>query len=110
VKGLGFKLPESPESNAILALEFLRKGSIEGCISELSPFQKTLTILRATLAVDFLHAQKVVHGDIKPSNLLMDESFNAKLSDFGAARAADGPTALAVPLTMANAPAEVQDG
>jgi hypothetical protein len=34
----------------------------------------------------------------------MDENFNAKLSDFGAARAADGTTTLAIPLTMAYAP------
>jgi serine/threonine protein kinase len=46
-------------------------------------------------ALSYLHRdwdQCVVHGDIKPSNIMLDSSYNAKLGDFGLARLADHGT------------------
>ena len=43
-------------------------------------------------ALVYLHkewGQCVVHGDIKPSNIMLDSSYNAKLGDFGLARVVD---------------------
>ncbi len=52
-------------------LEFLRLGLI-GCLS----------------ALDFLHRNGVIHGDVKPSNMLYDVQRRVKLGDFGLARRA----------------------
>lgn len=49
-------------------------------------FQIALDIARG---LEFLHeacVPPVVHGDIKPSNVLLDLRFNAKIADFGLAR------------------------
>ena len=51
-------------------------------------FKRTLRVLRqVAAAVDYLHAQGIVHGDIKPSNILIDPRAHdfVKLVDFGIA-------------------------
>jgi hypothetical protein len=39
-------------------MEFMENGSIDRCIGSLSVEQKVLTIVRATLAVDFVHSRR----------------------------------------------------
>lgn len=46
-------------------------------------------ILDVSRALEFLHREcdpPVIHGDVKPSNVLLDTEFRAKLSDFGLSR------------------------
>ncbi|KAI3763260.1 hypothetical protein L1987_53714 [Smallanthus sonchifolius] len=46
-------------------------------------------ILDVSRALEFLHREcdpPVIHGDVKPSNVLLDSEFRAKLSDFGLSR------------------------
>ena len=40
-------------------------------------------VLQIAKALDFAHQRKVVHRDVKPANILFDETGNAFLSDFG---------------------------
>ncbi|KAF9914517.1 Cyclin-dependent kinase 3, partial [Modicella reniformis] len=37
--------------------------------------------------VDFCHGRRILHRDLKPQNLLIDEKRTLKLADFGLARA-----------------------
>jgi len=54
-----------------LDLDFLRVA-LGGCLS----------------ALQFLHTNGVIHGDVKPSNMLLDQQRRVKLGDFGLARRA----------------------
>jgi serine/threonine-protein kinase len=43
-------------------------------------------------ALDFAHGQQVIHRDVKPANLLVDERGQLYLADFGIARALESAT------------------
>jgi hypothetical protein len=45
VKGVRLRLPADQQSRAFLAMELMAKGSIEKCVSTLTPEQKVLALL-----------------------------------------------------------------
>lgn len=74
-------------------------------------FPEGLTLHRATAiligaasGLDFLHAREVVHGDVNPGNVLVDEHGVVRVADFGlssfltTARASDGVSRVATTL------------
>ncbi|XP_041009952.1 rust resistance kinase Lr10-like [Juglans microcarpa x Juglans regia] len=79
-----------------LVYEFLPNGSLEKFIS--SPDAKNNFLGWAKLqnialgiarGIEYLHQgcdQRILHFDIKPSNVLLDQNFNPKISDFGLAK------------------------
>ncbi|MGQ9769025.1 MAG: protein kinase domain-containing protein [Thermogutta sp.] len=76
-------------SRGWLILELMRDNLQKGI--EKGPVD--LDFLREILcdslqALEFLHKNGIVHGDIKPSNLLLDKEGRVKLGDFGLARRA----------------------
>ncbi|WOL10105.1 U-box domain-containing protein 33-like isoform X1 [Canna indica] len=77
-----------------LIYEFLPNGSLEDWLafqnsSHLTWQQRTRIIAEICSALIFLHSNRphpVVHGDLKPDNILLDANLVSKLSDFGICR------------------------
>ncbi len=69
-----------------LAMEHLPGGDLERLVEEqgpLPPSQAASLIAQAAAGLAYLHAQGLVHRDVKPSNLLLDDQGTVKFIDFG---------------------------
>uniref|UniRef100_A0A453P7U6 RING-type E3 ubiquitin transferase n=1 Tax=Aegilops tauschii subsp. strangulata TaxID=200361 RepID=A0A453P7U6_AEGTS len=78
-----------------LVYEYLPNGSLEdrlACANDTPPLTwqvRTRIIYEMCSALTFLHSNKphpVVHGDLKPANILLDANLVSKLGDFGICR------------------------
>ena len=75
-------------TGAYLVMRYLRGGSLRDWINEgsLTPEQALRVTEQVARALDIAHRHAIIHRDIKPTNILLDEERNAFLSDFGLAR------------------------
>ena len=79
------------EGHPFVVMELVEGQSLRSRLNERGPMpvadcQRIALQLAEALAV--AHRQRVIHGDIRPENVLLDEHGNAKLTDFGFVRAA----------------------
>ncbi|KVH91625.1 Protein kinase, ATP binding site-containing protein [Cynara cardunculus var. scolymus] len=77
----------------ILVYEYASRGSLDRHLSDtaLTWMQRLRICLGAARGLSYLHdpkgtQQRVLHRDIKSSNILLDENWNAKVSDVGLSR------------------------
>ncbi|MBA0758972.1 hypothetical protein Gotri_021917 [Gossypium trilobum] len=91
-KLIGFCVKGSKQA---LVYEFMSNGSLDKIIfseenKETLGWKKMFDIvLGIARGIDYLHQgcdMQILHFDIKPHNILLDENFNPKVSDFGLAK------------------------
>ncbi|CAM0948562.1 unnamed protein product [Alopecurus aequalis] len=79
----------------LLVYELMPNGSLDdhlhGDGKTMSWLQRYNIVLGIASAIDYLHAhydakRYILHRDVKPSNVMLDEDFEAKLGDFGLVR------------------------
>ncbi|KAI3507136.1 hypothetical protein L1887_21936 [Cichorium endivia] len=77
-----------PENNFCVVSEYLKGGSLRSYLSR-HRIKKLPYKIVVRFAIDiakglsYLHSQKVIHRDVKPENMLIDQRKTIKLADFG---------------------------
>jgi WD40 repeat protein/serine/threonine protein kinase len=75
-------------TGAYIVMRYLRQGSLKDALLE-NPFdtESTARLLdQVASALALAHRNEVIHRDLKPGNILLDEDGNAYLADFGIAK------------------------
>ncbi|HWE32873.1 MAG TPA: Stk1 family PASTA domain-containing Ser/Thr kinase [Solirubrobacteraceae bacterium] len=73
-----------------IAMEYLAGRTLKQLIREEAPLEPVRAIditIQILKAARFAHKRGVIHRDLKPHNVIIDESDHAKVTDFGIARA-----------------------
>ncbi|XP_066355004.1 cysteine-rich receptor-like protein kinase 14 [Miscanthus floridulus] len=77
----------------LLCFEYVPKGSLHDYITDAScglPWRKRYPIIKGVCeGLNYLHMNRVIHLDLKPANILMDDSMEPKIADFGLSRCFD---------------------
>lgn len=71
-----------------IVMEYVKGKTLKQYIKEyapLSPARSVQIMKQLTSAIHHAHENQIIHRDIKPQNILMDEEGNVKVTDFGIA-------------------------
>ncbi|HEX2728104.1 MAG TPA: serine/threonine-protein kinase [Rubrobacteraceae bacterium] len=82
-------------SISYIVMEYVSGGDLKDLIDQKGPLPETdLASIGADVASGLAHAHErgIIHRDVKPQNVLIDEYGRPKLADFGIARALDQAT------------------
>ena len=80
-----------------LVMRFVAGTDLRSLLREeirLKPDRATAIVAQVASGLDAAHAAGLVHRDVKPANVLIDDAGHVYLSDFGITRTVDGDTRL----------------
>lgn len=88
-----------------LVLEYMPNGTLDKWLYThnyfLNLLQRLDIMIEVASAMSYLHSELILHCDLKPSNILLDEDMVAHVSDFSIAKLLDGRNATVQTMTMA---------
>ncbi|GFO06449.1 serine/threonine-protein kinase ht1 [Plakobranchus ocellatus] len=66
----------------LLVFRYRRNGTLTSCIGKID-FDTILNyFIKISHALGYIHSENIIHGDIKPDNILFDDSTNPRICDF----------------------------
>ena len=83
---------EHSEYSISIFLEYISGGSIGSCLRKHGKFEERVvsSLTRQTLdGLSYLHAEGILHRDLKADNILLDTDGTCKISDFGISKRSD---------------------
>jgi len=96
-----YEVSESEDGLPFFSMKFAEKGSLQENAASLRDQPRKCVQLMAKVAhaVDYAHSRGVLHRDIKPGNILLNDQGEPLVSDFGLAKLLDGNNDLTRSLT-----------
>ncbi len=96
-----YEVSESEDGLPFFSMKFAEKGSLHENAASLRDEPRKCVQLMAKVAhaVDYAHSRGVLHRDIKPGNILLNDRGEPLVSDFGLAKLLDGNNDLTRSLT-----------
>ncbi|GER53196.1 leucine-rich repeat protein kinase family protein [Striga asiatica] len=80
-----------------LVYEYMKNGSLQDCLQQVAEGRRTLDwparykiALGVAAGLEYLHmnqSPRIIHRDLKPGNVLLDDEMEARIADFGLAKA-----------------------
>jgi serine/threonine protein kinase len=96
-----YEVSESEDGLPFFSMKFAEKGSLQENAASLRDEPRKCVQLMAKVAhaVDYAHSRGVLHRDLKPGNILLNDRGEPLVSDFGLAKLLDGNNDLTRSLT-----------
>ena len=96
-----YEVSQSEDGLPFFSMKLAEKGSLQDNATSLrnEPRKCVQLIAKVARAVDYAHSHGVLHRDIKPGNILLNDRGEPLVSDFGLAKLLDGNNDLTRSLT-----------
>ena len=96
-----YEVSESEDGLPFFSMKFATGGSLQNAASSLraEPRKCVQLMAKVARAVEYAHGQGILHRDLKPGNILLDERGEPLVSDFGLAKWLNANTDLTKSLT-----------
>jgi serine/threonine protein kinase len=79
------------ENEVFIIMEYMERGSLKDLLAKETPLNLKMTLRMAidiAQGMHYLHTRqpRIIHGDLKTANILVNKDYNLKVSDFNFAK------------------------